>query len=40
MRHKEAAGSTINKELHRIRLTRIRHLLQHSDLTINEIANK
>ena len=37
---KEATGRTINKELQRIRLTRIRHLLQHSLLTLNEIAHK
>ena len=37
---KEATGRTINKELQRIHLTRIRHLLQHSDLTLKEIAQK
>ena len=37
---KEATGRTINKELQRMRLTRIRHLLQHCDLTLNEISNR
>jgi len=37
---KQATGRTINKELQRVRLVRIRHLLRHSDLTLGEIARQ
>jgi len=37
---KEATGRTINSEHQRLRLIRIRHLLTHSQLTLNEIATE
>ena len=37
---KEATGRTINAERQRLRLIRIRHLLTHSQLTLNEIATE
>lgn len=37
---KEATGFTLNKEIQRLRLIRIRHLLRHSELTLIQIARQ